>query len=180
MRAKSLPLLVLLALTACEKNEPKPESTRKDPDAAKGDAIDPDLAEAVAAASVARPAGAAPKQVEGGPPLDGVFAPGAADKELARGALPKITLGSEGADPKQLLGPRAPKKLSGTIQIAMQQDPRQPAIPVLVDVTIEPKKVEAAKDDKAAVSQPVIVRVTGAKIDAPSVPKEVDDKLAKL
>jgi hypothetical protein len=182
MRAKSLPLLVLLALTACEKNEPKPESTRKESDAgAKVDAIDPDLAEAVAAASVARPSGAAaPKQVEGGPPLDGVFAPGAADKELARGALPKITLGSEGADPKQLLGPKAPKKLSGTIQIAMQQDPRQPAIPVLVDVTIEPKKVEAAKDDKAPVSQPVVVRVTGAKIDAPSVPKEFDDKLAKL
>ncbi|HEX2872141.1 MAG TPA: hypothetical protein VHP33_12810 [Polyangiaceae bacterium] len=183
MRAKSLPLLVLLALTACEKNEPKPESTRKESDTSpsKVEAIDPNLAEAVAAASVARPAGAgAPQQAEGGPPLDGVFAPGAADKELARGALPKITLGSEGADPKQLLGPKAPGKLAGTIQIAMQQDPRQPAIPVLVSVTIEPKKVEAAKDDKGPVSQPVIVRVTGAKIDAPSVPKEYDEKLAKL
>jgi hypothetical protein len=182
MHAKSLPLLVLLALTACEKNEPKPESAPKKSEAGpKVDEIDPNLAQAVAAASVERRAGpGAPQQVEGGPPPDGVFAPGAADKELARGAMPKVTLGSEGSDPKQLLGPgKAAGKLSGTIQIAMQQDPRQGAIPVLLNVTIEPKKVEAGKDG-AAVSQPVTVRVTGAKIDAPSVPKEVDEKLGKL
>ena len=180
MRAKSLPLLVLLALTACEKNEPKPEATRKEPEA-KVDAIDPDLAEAVAAASVSRPAGGgAPKQVEGGPPLDGVFAPGAADKELPRGGMPKITLGSEGAEPRQLLGPKAPTKLSGTIKISMDQDPRQPGAPILLNISIEPKKVEAGKDDKTVAPQPVVVRVTGAKIDAPSVPKEYDEKLAKL
>lgn len=183
MHAKSLPLLVLLALTACEKNEPKPESTKKESDtgASKVEAIDPNLAEAVAAASVERPGGrGAPQQVEGGPPADGVFAAGAADKELARGALPKVTLGSEGSDPKLLLGPgKAVAKLSGTIQIAMQQDPRQGAIPVLLNVTLEPKKIEAGKDG-AAVSQPVTVRVTGAKIDAPSVPKDVDEKLGKL
>src|SRR5215212_4439157 len=100
MRAKTLPLLVLLALTACEKNEPKPESTRKeDAGTSKVEAIDPNLAEAVAAASAATPGGRGgpPGQVEGGPPPDGVFAPGAADKELARGALPKITLGNEGS-----------------------------------------------------------------------------------
>ena len=48
MRAKSLTLLVLLALSACEKNEPKPESTRKESDTSpsKVEAIDPNLAEA--------------------------------------------------------------------------------------------------------------------------------------
>ncbi len=187
MRAKSLTLLVLLALSACEKHEPKPESTHKkdsESAASKVEAIDPNLAEAVAAASVDAPAGrgAPPGQVEGGPPLDGVFAPGGADKELARGALPKVTLGSEGSDPKQQLGPgKAAGKLSGTIQIAMQTDPRQGAIPVLLDLTIEPKKAEATKDgDKGPVSQPVSVRVTGAKIDAPSVPKDLNEQLAKL
>lgn len=184
MRAKSLPLLVLLALAACEKNEPKPESTSKKAEApSKVEAIDPDLAEAVAAASVERPAGpGAPPQAEGGPPADGVFAPGGADKELARGGMPKVTLGSVGSDPKQLLGPgKSVAKLAGTVQIAMQQDPRQGAIPVLLNVTIEPKKVEAGKDaDKGPVSQPVTVRVTGAKIDAPNVPKDVDERLAKL
>jgi hypothetical protein len=45
MRAKSLPLLVLLAVSACQKNEPKPESTRKESDtgAAKVEAIDPEM-----------------------------------------------------------------------------------------------------------------------------------------
>jgi hypothetical protein len=185
MRAKTLPLLVLLALTACEKNEPKPESTRKeDAGTSKVEAIDPNLAEAVAAASVATPGGRGgpPGQAEGGPPPDGVFAPGGADKELPRGALPKVTLGSEGSDPKQLLGPtKTSGKLGGTIQIALQSDPRQGAIPVLLSVTIEPKKAEAPKEgDTAPVSQPVSVRVTGAKIDAPSVPKDVDEQLAKL
>jgi hypothetical protein len=186
MRAKSLPLLVLLALTACEKNEPKPESTAKkesETAASKVEAIDPDLAQAVAAASVERSgARGAPPRAEGGPPADGVFAPGAADKELARGGMPKITLGNEGSDPKQLLGPsKSAGKLSGTIQIAMQQDPRQGAIPVLLNVTLEPKKVEAGKDD-GPVSLPVSVRVTGAKIDvdAAQVPKELNEQLAKL
>ena len=186
MRAKSLPLLVLLALTACEKNEPKPESTAKKEEttASKVEAIDPDLAQAVAAASVERsgPRGA-PPQAEGGPPADGVFGPGAADKELPRGGMPKITLGSEGADPKQLLGPsKSAGKLSGTIQIAMQQDPRQGAIPVLLNVTIEPKKAEGAKEGEGPVSLPVSVRVTGAKIDVDSaqVPKELNEQLAKL
>ncbi len=186
MRAKSLTLLVLLALSACEKNEPKPESTHKkesDSAASKVEALDPSLAQAVAAASGAVPGGRGgpPGQVAGGPPLDGVFAPGGADKELARGAMPKVTLGSEGSDPKQLLGPgKLATKLSGTIQIAMQSDPRQGAIPVLLSLTIEPKQVEARKEGDAPVSQPVSVRVTSAKIDAPSVPKDLDEQLAKL
>jgi hypothetical protein len=148
------------------------------------EALDPSLAEAVAAASVDVPGGrgAPPGQVEGGPPADGVFAPGGADKEMARGALPKVTLGSEGSDPKQQLGPgKLATKLAGTIQIAMQTDPRQGAIPVLLSLTIEPKKAEAGKDgDKGPVSQPVAVRITSAKIDAPSVPKDLDEQLAKL
>jgi len=186
MRAKSLPLLVLLALTACEKNEPKPESTAKKDEtaASKVEAIDPNLAQAVAAASVERSGTrGAPPQAEGGPPPDGVFAPGAADKELARGAMPKITLGSEGSDPKQQLGPgKSPAKLSGTIQLAMQQDPRQEPVPLLLEVTLEPKKAEAAKEGDAPVSLPVIARVTGAKadIDPGQIPKELNTELAKL
>jgi hypothetical protein len=185
MRAKSLSLLVLLAAFGCQKNEPKAESTQEKSDAgpSKVEAIDPNLAEAVAAASVDNPgARGAPGQVEGGPPADGVFAVGAADKEIARGALPKLTLGSEGADPKQQLGPsKSAGKLSGTIQVALQADPRQGAIPVLLTLTIEPKKAEAPKEgDKLPVSQTVSVHVTGAKIDAPNVPKDLNDQLSKL
>jgi hypothetical protein len=175
--------LVLLAALGCEKNEPKEESKHSDADAgaSKASAIDPNLAQAVAAASVAVPGGkgAPPAQVEGGPPPDGVFAPGAADKEAAKGSLPKITLGSEGSSPRVMLCPsKSPKKLSGTIQVALQADPRQGAIPVLLDLTIEPKKVEGG-DDKP-VSQPVSVRVNSAKIDAPGVPKDLDAQISKL
>lgn len=189
MRVRLLPAFLLLSLAAaCQKNEAtQDESTKKEKkdESAKDKvgAIDPDLAEAVAAASVNAPAGKGAPQLkgaEGGPPADGVFAPGAADKELARGALPKITLGNEGSDPKQQLGlSKSPQKLSGTIQIALQSDPRQGAIPVLLNVVLEPKKAEGGKDDKA-VSQPVSVRITGAKIDAPGVPKDVDEQLSKL
>jgi hypothetical protein len=149
----------------------------------KVEALDPNLAEAVAAASVGTPGrDAPPAQVEGGPPPDGVFAPGAADKELARGGMPKLTLGSEGSGPKVLLGVgKTPAKLSGTIQVALQSDPRQGAIPVLISLTVEPKKAEVVGDAaKAPVSLPVAVKVTGAKIDAPSVPKDVDLQIAKL
>lgn len=189
MRARALYLSLLLVPLAlgCQKDEPKNEPAKRsesDAGLSKVEAIDPNLAEAVAAASVAVPGGrgAPPQPAEGGPPADGVFAPGAADKELARGALPKITLGSEGSSPKLQLGVgKNPAKLSGTIQIALQSDPRQGAIPVLMSVTIEPKKLDAGGDAaKAPVSLPVAVKVTGAKIDAPNVPKDLDAQIAKL
>ncbi|HEY6080472.1 MAG TPA: hypothetical protein VIW29_16780 [Polyangiaceae bacterium] len=186
MRQASVSLLVVLLAFGCQKAEQKTESKREGGDASgasKVEAIDPDLAQAVAAASVAGPrgSGAAPmQQVEGGPPPDGVFAPGAADKELPRGGMPKVTLGGEGAEPRVKLGPgKAPAKLSGTIQLAIQTDPRQGAIPVLLGVSIEPKKLDGAGDGMV-VSQPVLARITSAKIDAPSVPKDIDDKLGKL
>jgi hypothetical protein len=183
MRGKSLSVLLLLALIGCEKNEPKPESTRKDADAgvSKVDAIDPNLAQAVAAASAAPTKGGPGAQVEGGPPPDGVFAPGAADKELARGALPKVTLGAAGSDPKVQLGPsKTAGKLSGTIQVAVQSDPRQGALPVLLGVTVEPKKSDPKPGDKAPAAQLVSVRITSAKVDTAGVPKELDEQLGKL
>ncbi len=195
MHAKVLPsvsrnlVLSLLALTlGCDKSESTEAAKRAEPaaSASKAGALDPELAQAFAQASASptpgAPGAAPAGQVDGGPPADGVFAPGAADKELLRGALPKITLGSEGSAPRVQLGPsREPVKLSGTIQIALQSDPRQGAIPVLLSLQMEPKKRDAgAEADKPAVSQAVIVRVTGARIDAPSVPKDIDEQVAKL
>ncbi|RYZ10149.1 MAG: hypothetical protein EOO73_00805 [Myxococcales bacterium] len=178
MRAKSLYLLSLLMLSGCQKDEPKPDTTRKEAEApAKVDAIDPSLAEAVAAASASPARAGVPGQAEGGPPADGVFGPGAADKEATKGAAPKITLGSDGSEPRQKLGPSKPAKLTGTIQLALQSDPRQGAIPVLLSLAVEPKKADA-KDAEG--SQVVTVRVTGAKVDAPGVPKEMDDQVAKV
>ena len=123
MRAKSLPLLVLLALTACEKNEPKPESTPREADAGapRSEAIDPESGRSrrgcVGSERARRRARRRRSKVGRRPTACSRPAP--PTKSCARGALPKITLGSEGSDPKQQLGPRqAPAKLSGTIQIA--------------------------------------------------------------
>jgi hypothetical protein len=179
MRAKSLYLLCLLTLSGCQKDEPKPEATRKEAEApSKVEAIDPNLAEAVAAASAAPMKGAVPGQAQGGPPPDGVFPPGAADKEAPKGAAPKITLGGEGSEPRVQLGPTKPTKLAGTIQVALQSDPRQGAIPVLLSLSVEPKKAEGK--DVPAGAQLVTVRVTGAKVDAPGVPKEMDEQFGKI
>src|SRR5690349_19604798 len=88
-------------------------------------AVDPDIAQAVAAAS-ARPGPGAAGSKEGGPPPNGIFSAAAAEKEAPKGSLPKVTLGSDGADPKVALGPAQPKpgtKASGKIRVEVQSDP---------------------------------------------------------
>jgi len=47
-------------------------------------------------------------------------------------------------------------------------------------LTIEPKKAEGGGDADKPVSLPVSVKISGAKIDAPNVPKDLDAQIAKL
>jgi hypothetical protein len=130
---------VTLSVLGCAKENPPSEATpRPDAGASKAEAMDPDLAQAMAAASAMRAPAAA---VEGGPPPNGIFAPGAADKEIARGQAPKLTLGSEGAEPRVSLLPAQPKpgsKQSGTIQVVQQT--QGPGLPVEFAVTFEAQK----------------------------------------
>jgi len=180
--------MALATAFGCNKSE-EAESTsekkaeRDDGGIAKVAAVDPKLAEAFAASS-ARPSGPGAVE-EGGPPANGIFAPGAADKEMPKGASPKITLGSEGAMPRVALRtlPKPGSKFSGTIQIALQSNPQQGAIPILLSVTIEAKKpAAAAAGDKPPGPEPfpMSARVTGAKIDAPGAPRELDQLVGKL
>src|SRR5688572_18584106 len=95
---------ILAAASGCKKSEEEAESTsekkaeRDDGGLSKVAAVDPKLAEAFAASSAAPGGPGAP--AEGGPPANGIFAPGAADKEIPKGAAPKITLGNEGSTPR--------------------------------------------------------------------------------
>src|SRR5829696_7643401 len=127
--AKGLPIVgaafvVSLAFAACNKSEETKSSDDGDAGAdEKKVALDPELAQAMAAASVGAPARGQP-QADGGPPPNGMFAPGAADKEAAKGSAPRVVLGSEGSDPKVSLSPARPdpgKKLSGKVQVSVQQ-----------------------------------------------------------
>src|SRR5687767_10654448 len=91
-------VLSAVALVSCKKEE----AERTAEPAASVDKtahIDPALAKAVAAASVVGARGPAP-QASGGPPPNGVFPPGAADREILRGAPPKLTVGGAGSEPR--------------------------------------------------------------------------------
>lgn len=97
-----------LALTACED---KPKTVSADEvEAGTKKALDPALAQAVAAASAKHQAAAAPAVGQpGAPPENGIFAPGAADKAIARGAEPKVVVGQVGHPPLVKLDPLQPK-----------------------------------------------------------------------
>jgi len=156
--------------------------------ASKVAADEPDLAKAmgsVAAAKSNPAAGAA-----GGPPPTGIFGPGEADKAAAKGAPASLTVGSDGSEPRVQLGaPLKPGlKRTGTIDLATQSDPQQGAIPIQFGVTLESLKPKAEAEAKpktegeTAVPAPtqVVVKVTSARINAPGVPADLANAVAKL
>ena len=180
----SVASVMCAALLGCDKKDAKredDESTHGDagsepPSKAAGD--EPELARAVAAAAAAHPTGNA--DTAGGPPASGIFAPGEADKAFAKGGPATITVGSDGAEPRLLLGP-GPKpgtKRTGTIDVASQSDPQQPPIPIQFAITFEASRAKVEGDAPAPTL--VSVKVLGAKINAAGVPAEMVSALSKL
>jgi hypothetical protein len=170
-----LPMLLL----SCEKESPHSDAPKPaESSAEKSVALDPDLAQAMAAASAApaKPGAAVP----GGPPPNGIFPPGAADHEVKKGDAPKVTLGSEGQEPRITLVPAQPKpgtKQSGTIQV-VQQQAEGGGIPIEFAVTFEALKPKADAGPSAPV--PASVKVTGARIAVGGAPKDIEAQVAKL
>ena len=184
-RIMTLVVAVCGAAGGCNKSENSESASEKKAEQGDGGiskvaAVDPNLAQAFQASSAAPAARA--DEVQGGPPPNGIFAPGGADKELPKGGAPQITLGSEGSAPRVTLGaPIAPgSKLTGEMQVAIQSDPQMGAIPILLSLSIEAKKPAAAEGAKGDVPIPMSVRVTGAKIDAAGAPRELEQQIAKL
>jgi len=180
------PYWLLLGVAWCAQgcDKEQPEKTAE-PAASidKAAAIDPALAKAVAAASAMAGRGDAPGDA-GGPPPGGIFAPGAADAEIKKGAPPKITLGSTGSEPRVSIGPLQPKpgfKTQGMIQIAVQGDPQQGPVPVQLALTIEALKPKSPPSD-AGPPEPVTmsVKVVGAKLGITGVPRELEERFTKL
>lgn len=171
-----------LGFLACQKESVSSEAPRAVDSAPKAAALDPALAEAVAAAS----AGIGPGQAlspanSGGPPPNGIFAPGAADKELLRGQLPKITLGSEGSEPRVTLGSAQPKPGSRralSFKISTQSAPNQGALPIELSVLLEAQK---PRGDEGHVNEvPVVARITAARVGLTGAPRELEDGVARL
>jgi len=190
MKLSTRSVLVLSAVSllgalsvGCEKKDTK----RNSDDEAHADAgpvnkpasDDPELAKALGSVSAARPSATA--GAEGGPPPDGIFGPGEADKVAPKGGAAVLTLGSEGSAPQVVLGPfsKPGTKRAGTVDLATQSDPQQGAIPIQFAVTLEAQKGKA-EGDAGAVPTQVVAKVTSAKIDAPGVPADLAAAVAKL
>ncbi len=176
-------LALSLALAACNKSEEHKSDVESDAGREKGDkaaALDPELAEAMAATSARRPARAVPEQ-EGGPPANGIFSsPAAADKEAAAGQAAHMVLGSEGVDPKVTLSPRLEPggKRSGTIQIVVQQGQGGGGLPIEFALALESQKPKEGEAADGAVK--MIAKVNGAKLPLTGAGKEVEGEIAKL
>ncbi|HEY6722466.1 MAG TPA: hypothetical protein VI197_00505 [Polyangiaceae bacterium] len=177
-----LTLGLLASVPACQK-EPEQAPTEQQQDAGAVDKtaqIDPSLAKAVEAAK-----GKAPTQADAasGPPPNGIFGPGGADKEMPVGAPPKITLGGQGEAPRYTLSGATLKprdKMKGTIQMAVQTDPRQGALPVDFSLSFEGKPPVAEPGAAATALTHVVATVEAASVGAVDLPAAVTDELKKL
>lgn len=190
-RFHRFPLVVALALFgACEeKQAPKPEPENKTDgggarERARG--VDKNLEEAVAAVAGGQGGPA-------GPPPTGVFAKGAADREIRPSDPPKLTLGGKGSTPTITFATstwKPGRKRETMVEISVQTGP-QSALPT-VDVTFsleatEPK-AEAAASAGGAPASPsgpleVLAKVTGTKLarEQPGqLPPGLDAELAKI
>jgi hypothetical protein len=179
----------------CDKKEKQRDSegdnSASDAGASKENKLgadEPDLAKAMGSVAAARANPAA--GTAGGPPPTGIFGPGEADKAAAKGAPASLTVGSDGSEPRVLLGaPLKPGiKRAGTIDVATQSDPQQGAIPIQFAVTFESLKPKAEGEVKpkaegeaaAATLTQIVVKVMGAKINAPGVPADLANAVSKL
>src|SRR5690606_34276084 len=117
-------LVMLFAPLGCEQDKTDTKPAAEDAAAQTGPAVDPDLAQAMEAAS-RKKAGDSMQTPSGekGPPPAGIFGPGEADAELAKGAAPKITLGSEGSEPRIRLESKPPAagwKRNGSLELTIR------------------------------------------------------------
>ncbi len=176
-------LLAFASLSGCHKEESRPsEETQQEEDAGavdKAAQLDPSLAKAVAAASAKTP----PPQAgaPGGPPPKGIFGPGEADKQIKKGQPPVITLGSQGAEPRvELVGSsfRPGTKVKGSIQVAVQSDPRQGALPVDFALSFEAKASPPGAGADGLTD--VVAKVDSASVAAVGLPQELAGDLKKL
>jgi hypothetical protein len=174
--------LLSLPLLGCQKAEPRRDDSAATSDAGASKVSDePDLDKAVANVAAEHSPSAGNGSADG-PPPNGIFAPGAADKAMAKGSPATLTLGGDGSEPRVQLGPAAKPgtKRSGSIEVATQADPRQGAIPILLKLTLEALKPKGDADAGAASGTQMLARVTGASINAPGVPAEIAAGVSKL
>jgi hypothetical protein len=174
--------LSLVALPGCEEKKAPPKVERSGPDGGApraGGGVDRNIAEAVAAVAAGTGAG-----VPQGPPEKGVFAPGAADREMHPGDLPKVVLGGKGTGPTVAFAaqdPRSRKKLGGRVQVAVQTGPQSAMPTVELLFSFEAAEKSAAPDAPPGPVE-LLAKVTTSKLaaDQPGqLPAGLDKQIAK-
>lgn len=175
-------LVCFCALLSCKRESQDSDVPKSSESATKTAALDPALAEAVAAASAGIGTGKIPRAASsGGPPPKGIFEPGLADQELARGQPPELTLGSDGSEPRIALGPAQPQpgsKRALTIRISNQNAPNQPVLPIELTVVLEAHKPRGEEGQITEV--PVVARVTAARVGLAGAPRELEQQVSLL
>lgn len=175
---------LLASVCACQK-EQEQTAAEQDQDAGGVDKtaqLDPSIAKAVEAVGAAKSKAPTQTGSNSGPPPNGIFGPGAADKEMPVGAPPKISLGGQGEAPRYTLAGSTFKprdKMKGTIQMAVQTDPRQGALPVDFALAFEGKTPVAQPGAPAALTH-VVATVEAANVGAVGLPPALADQLKKL
>jgi hypothetical protein len=166
-RFTALLLTTALVLSSCEKEQKTSTPAGDAGLASEKPALDPSLAKAVAAAaSGGAKSGKSRAGVDGGPPENGIFAPGAADKELA-GAPFKISVGNNGSEPRvQLSNRQLPPgtKRNASLQLEVAMGPGQALPPLVLELGFAAQK--------AAEGATVSVSIAEIKLSDPRVPKE--------
>lgn len=159
-----VPCVALAALPACDKQTETKRETSGDAGAPRPAGVDKNLAEAVAAV-------AGNPGEQSGPPPNGVFAPGAADKELKSTDPPKFTLGGKGAPPTVTFGASAAKTgkaLLARTEVSVRLGPQQGLPTMDLSFAVDPEK-PASPEDPAAAAGP---RIATAKVMAARLAKE--------
>lgn len=192
MTRVALTAAVLGLALGCD-DKPK-EAKLSDLDAGKASAVDPNLAEAVAAAGAKAAKPGANAGSDEGPPQNGIFEAGKADAQMERGKPPKIVLGEAGAEPRAVLSSSiAPGwKQNGTLDVTLRLGRAQlPALAVALSLeapkAAAPAAPAAGTAPAPAPSPPaegtrVSAKVTEVKLSSDMGPqgKELAAQLGKM
>jgi hypothetical protein len=166
-------VLTASGIIGCNKSEKSAETTKTtskdkgDGGAALPSGVDPDIANAVQ--QIAKNPGSALANGEKAPPPNGVFPAGQADKEIAAGMPPKLTLGNAGSAPKLSLRPVAfdsTLKREGTATLSIRTGPRAalPSLDLVVSFSTSAPKAEGDQPKPSFVD--VTGRLTTSKLSA--------------
>lgn len=181
---------VAVASVGCD-GDKKPVQESADaggPDANAAAVLDPKLGAALAAAE--KGAGAKGPQAKtpqsaDGPPPNGIFADGAADKAFSPGQRPKVEIVNAGAEPRAVLTrtlePGAKQSIAITVGVRQGQQRALPTIAFKLAAEVD----KAKKGDAGAAGEPLHVTATvkSAKPLAPpgmQLPPQLEDAIGKL